>query len=330
MEKTKIAIYGCGTIAEVHARAIAEGESCELFAVCDLNYEAARSFAKKHGVVTFPDLDGLLSSDEVDVVSICTPNGTHAPLAIRALLSGKHVILEKPMAISTAECDEIIDAASKSGRKITVISQMRTSPDVLGAKEIIESGKLGKIILAELNMRYFRPEEYFKGSWRGTKKMDGGGALMNQGVHGVDLLSYLLGEAKSVSSIVRTLFHNIEVEDTAVAALEFESGALGVITATTAAHPGFDREIKIYGTRGALELREDKLVRLIVDGKEHPCEEFVSVGGAGSNLLLDYTGHKRQISSFVRAVRGERTSYVNEHDGRRAVSLIERIYNNSI
>lgn len=330
MKQTKIAIYGCGTIAEVHAKAISEIPEAELFAVCDLNTKAAEAFAERHGTRTFADLDEMLLCDEVDAVSICTPNGTHAPLATRALLSGKHVILEKPMAISVVECDTIIDAARKSGRKITVISQMRTSPDVLRAKEIIDSGALGKIILSELNMRYFRPAEYFKGSWRGTKKMDGGGALMNQGVHGVDLLSYLMGEAKCVNSIVRTLFHDIEVEDAAVASVEFECGALGVITASTATHPGFDREIKIYGTRGALELREDKLVRLITDGKEHPCEKFVSVGGAKSNLLLDFAGHKRQISSFLSAIRGEDVTYVNEHDGRRAVSLIERIYKNSI
>lgn len=330
MRKIKLGIYGCGTIAEVHAKAISDIADAELFSVADLNPSAAQRFAEAHGCASCESIDALLGIADIDAISICTPNGTHASLAIKALGAGKNVILEKPMAITVAECDEIIEAVRASGKRLTVISQMRTSPDVLRAKEIVDSGVLGKIVLAELAMRYYRGAEYYKGSWRGTRSMDGGGALMNQGVHGVDLLAYLMGEVKSVQSVVRTLLHDIEVEDTAAATLEFECGALGVITASTAAHPGFDREIKIYGTRGALELCEDKLVRLVVDGKEEPCEKFVSHGGAGSNLLLDTAGHKRQISSFIRAIRGEETSYVNEYDGRRAVSLIERIYKNTI
>ena len=210
-----------------------------------------------------------------------------------------------------------------------VISQLRTSPDVLRAKEIISSGRLGRIILAELNMRYYRSEDYYKGSWRGTKKMDGGGALMNQGIHGVDLISHLVGKIKNIQSTVRTLMHNIEVEDTAVAALEFECGALGVITASTATYPGFDREIRIFGTRGSIELREDRLVRVSIDGKEEKYD-FVSVGGAGSNTRLDYKGHARQILDFVRAVRGEEVDYINGREGSIAVGIIETVYKKSI
>ena len=328
--KLRFAIYGCGVIAKIHAAAISELDGADLYACADVVYDAAASFAEKHGIVALDNFDSVLESENVDVVCICTPSGTHAKLAIKALEKNKHVVLEKPMAISSEECNGIISALERSQAKITVISQMRTSPDVLRAAELVNSGKLGKIILAELNMRYYRGVEYYKGSWRGTKKMDGGGALMNQGIHGIDLIRYIMGPIKNVQSIVRTLEHNIEVEDTAVAALEYENGALGVIVASTATHPGFDREIKINGTRGAIELKEDRLVRMIIDGTEYPCEKFTSIGGAGNNTLLDHKAHARQIGDFIRAIRGENIRYVNESDGRCAVDIIEQIYKKSV
>ena len=211
-----------------------------------------------------------------------------------------------------------------------VISQMRTAPDIKHLKSLIDSEILGRILLVQLNMNYYRDEEYFKGSWRGSKEMDGGGALMNQGIHGVDLIGYLVGKVKNVSSIVRTLSHNIEVEDMAVANLEFENGALGIITASTAVPPGFDRETKIFGTKGYAHLIETKLVELIVDGEKIPCDKFVSSGAATSNMLLDSAGHKRQIETFIDVLNGKECEYINENEGKTPVELIERIYKNSI
>ena len=330
MKKLNFAIYGCGVIAKTHTAAIRNVRGAELFGCCDYNPSVAEEFSKKEKIRFFKSFEDLLESDEVDVISICTPSGTHAPLAVKALLFGKHVVLEKPMAISVSGCDEIISAAEKTGAKITVISQMRTSPDVIRAKKIIEDGSLGTLILCELNMRYWREESYYRGSWRGTRKMDGGGALMNQGIHGVDLLLYLVGNIKNIQSTVRTLYHDIEVEDTAVASLEFDTGALGVITASTATNPGFDREIKIYGTRGALELREDRLTGILIDGVREELPEFVSVGGAGNNTLVDSAAHTRQILDFVRVIQGEDIPYVDQHEGKRAVEIIETIYKRSI
>lgn len=329
-KKLKFAIYGCGVIAATHVKAIAEVPGAELYACADISQPLADSFAGKHGIKSYADFDALISENDIDVVCICTPNGTHSQLAVKAISAGKHVVLEKPMAISSDECEEIIRAVKKYQAKITVISQMRTSPDIIKAKKMIESGVIGRVILAELNMCYYRSGDYYRGSWRGTKSMDGGGALMNQGIHGVDLILHLMGDVKNVQSIVRTLFHDIEVEDSAVAALEFENGALGVITASTATHPGFDREIKIYGTRGAVFLREDRLVKIVIDGASEPCEEFVSVGGAGTNMLLDHAGHARQISDFVKAINGECVKYPDEYDGKKAVEIIEKIYKKTI
>ena len=324
------AIYGCGVISKTHAMALNDVQGAQLIACADFNPAAAETFAQTNGIRMLPDWNALLQCDEVDAICICTPSGTHAPLAIEALNAGKHVVLEKPMALDTAQCDEIIAAAERNQKHITVIAQMRTAPDIVRAKQLLQKGALGQIIMAQLHMCYFRPITYYQGSWRGTKKMDGGGALMNQGIHGVDILRNLMGPVKQVKSVVRTLLHDIEVEDAAVASLEFESGAIGVITASTATAPGYDRELRIYGTRGGMEFKEDKMVRLVLDGVEQPCEAFVSTGAATSNLLLDYRGHARQLDAFVRAIGGEDVDYPNQYDGKQAVELIETIYQETI
>ena len=326
----RFAIYGCGVISGTHALALADVEGAELVACADFKPAAAESFAEKQQIRMIQDWNALLQDPEIDAVCICTPSGTHAPLAIEAMNAGKHVVLEKPMALTIAQCDEIIAVSEKTNSKITIISQLRTEPDIIRAKELIESGALGKITMAQLHMCYYRPTTYYEGSWRGTKAMDGGGALMNQGIHGVDLLRYLMGPVKNVQSVVRTLLHDIEVEDSAVAALEFECGAIGVITASTASNPGYDREINIYGSRGGIEFKQGTMVRLVIDGEEYPCGEFKSVGDASSNLVLDYRGHARQLTAFVRAINGENVSYPDQYAGKQAVELIETIYKSSI
>lgn len=323
-------IYGCGVIANTHAKVIGEIENATLCGCSDISFPYAEKFAEKHGTKAFSSLDKMLENDDIDVINVCTPSGTHADIAIKILEADKNVILEKPMAITAAGCDRIIEAAKKSKGKLMVISQMRTAPDIKHLKSLIDSDILGRILLVQLNMNYYRDEEYFKGSWRGSKEMDGGGALMNQGIHGVDLIGYLVGKVKNVSSIVRTLSHNIEVEDMAVANLEFENGALGIITASTAVPPGFDRETKIFGTKGYAHLIETKLVELIVDGEKIPCDKFVSSGAATSNMLLDSAGHKRQIETFIDVLNGKECEYINENEGKTPVELIERIYKNSI
>ena len=324
------AIYGCGVIAKTHAMALEQVEGAVLTACADLNRASAEAFASKWGIRCVNCWQDLVTDNEIDVVCICTPSGTHGLLAVEALNAGKHVVVEKPMAINSAQCQQIIEAAENAKGKITVISQLRTSADIIRAKKLLSSGALGKILLCQLHMCYYRPESYYDGSWRGTKEMDGGGALMNQGIHGIDILHYLMGPVKQLRSVVRTLMHDIQVEDTAVAALEFENSALGVITASTATHPGFDREIRIYGTNGALEFREDKLVRLILDGAEQSCAPYTSAGMAGSNTVMDSKGHARQIDAFVRAISGEETNYIDQYQGKLAVDLIQQIYRESI
>jgi predicted dehydrogenase len=327
------AVFGCGTISDVHARSILEIENAHFVGAADIVHSRAAAFAEKYGGVAFSDYAELLASDEVDAVCICTPSGTHADLAIEALCAGKNVVLEKPMAINVHDCDRIIEACRKTNRRLTVISQMRERPDIIRAKEIIDSGKLGKIVLCNLQMKYYRPEEYYRGSWRGTKAMDGGGALMNQGIHGIDIMSYLLGEIKeeSCQSLVRTSLHDIEVEDTVVAICEFRRGALGMISATTSVYQGFSRVIEVCGSRGSIIIRDGQMERLVLaDENVDITYDIAESEGKSNNAVIDTEWHKRQICRFIKAIRGEEVpDLCDEYQGRIAVDLIEKIYNST-
>lgn len=332
-KKIRFAIYGCGLIANTHVRALQSMEKAEIAGVCDLKPERAREFANKYGVErVFQNYNEVLDSPDVDVVCVCTPSGTHAELGIMALERGKNVVLEKPMAITVADCDKIIAAKEKSGKRVLVISQLRAHADVRRAKSIIDSGALGKLCVCDVFMKYYRPETYYHSSWRGTKAMDGGGALMNQGIHGVDILLHLCGDVKDVRSIVRTQYHDIEVEDTAVAILEFENGAVGMIETTTCAYPGFNRRIEISGSDGSIVLNEGALERLVL--RNEGVNEYTPIEiseKASDPRISDITDHKNQISEFVEVLLGDETiAYCDEHEGRRAVALIEKIYNSSL
>lgn len=321
----RFAIYGCGFIANIHAAAVKSLADAELVGAADLFPAAAERFAEKEGIKAYEDLESLLQAKEVDAVCICTPNGTHADLAIRALTYHKNVVLEKPMAITTADCDRIIAAAEQSKGRLMVISQLRMAPDIRRARKIMQSGVLGRPILCHLSMRYYRSPEYYRGGWKGTLAMDGG-AMLNQGVHGIDMLQYIAGPVKDARGITRTLFHQIEAEDTAVAALEFESGALGTLEATTAAYPGHDREIHIAGSRGYMDIRENCIERLVIDGEEQTCARYRNTGMSSDPTRLAYEDHAAQIGIFVRVLQGEELELVDEHEGRKAVEIIERVY----
>lgn len=325
-KKLNFTIYGCGMISDVHALAAKSLDGAELVGCADIAKARADAFAEKYGIKAYETLEDMLADKEVDVVCICTPNGTHAELAIKVLQAGKNVILEKPMAITTKECDDIIAEAEKSKGKIMVISQMRTAPDIIRAKELVQSGAIGKLILCDLYMKFYRDPSYYKGSWRGTLKMDGGGALINQGIHGVDILQYIAGPISKTKSLVKTLLHDIEAEDTLVSAIEFESGAIGVIEATTSVNPGYDREIKIHGSRGTIEICQTCIERLVIDGIEQECNKFVSRGDSNSPSTVTHEEHAKQYEAFIRAINGEDVEYVNQYEGRKAVDIIERIY----
>lgn len=331
--KIRFAIFGCGGIAHTHIMALRAIDAAEVVGVADIRPDAALAFAERYSIKkVFKDYDEILNSTEVDAICICTPSGTHSSLGVLALEKNKNVILEKPMSITVAECDAIIEARKKSLGRVLVISQLRAHPDVRRAKKIIDSGALGKITICDVNMKYYRSPDYYRGSWRGTKAMDGGGALMNQGIHGVDLILHLCGDVKNVRSIKRTLVHDIEVEDTAIALLEFENGAVGMIEATTGAYPGFNRRFEISGSDGSIIINEGAIERLVIRGEGIDEYNSISTSEKASNpLVSDASDHRNQIAEFVEVLLGNDTiKWCDEHEGKRAVELIERIYNQSI
>lgn len=321
-------ILGCGVVANSHAEAIRRMDGAELVGGVSAHLPKAEAFAERFGVSCYPDFETMLADERIDAVCICTPSGFHKDNAIQALRAGKHVVLEKPMAFTRAEAGEIEREARASGRVLTTVCQLRFFPDVQRAKKIIEEQTLGELVFCDLSMKYWRsPEYYTAGGWRGTKALDGGGALMNQGIHGVDLLLYIVGDAKVVYAKNRTRFHDIEVEDASVAVLEFENGAMGTIEASTCANPGFERRIEINGTRGAMVLVEGRIHKLIVDGKPLvDGGDTAASGMAGSNAVPAWEPYTWQLGNFIGAIHGKEELLLTAAEGSRAVGIIEDIY----
>ncbi len=341
-------IIGCGVIAPTHAAALKRIAGVELAAVSDLLPERARDLAEKFEAEAMPGTPALLARSDVDGVTICTPSGTHADLAVEAMKAGKHVIIEKPMDVTAEACDHILAAGRETGKVLTVISQHRWDRAAQIVKEAIVSGKLGSILLAEASVNWYRTQGYYdSGDWRGTWAMDGGGALMNQGIHTVDLLLWLAGEAASVTAKTRTAAHErIEVEDLAVALIEFKSGAVGTLTATTAVFPGFPVRIGIYGTEGSAVIEGDRLKHLsFTSGEAFTGEEAalhaLSVARGGSASVETEAqsrsasadpgavwgdAHEAQIQDFLTALRTGTSPLLTGEEGRRAVAFIQSVY----
>lgn len=344
------ALVGCGSIAPTQAKALlALPGEVRLTHCCDINTAAAEAFAAQFGlkVATF---DEILADPTIDAVTFCTPSGLHASLGARALRAGKHVVVEKPMEIDTAACDLLLEAQRASGRKLAIISQHRFDPSSQQVREHLDRGELGKPVLFEARVPWYRTQEYYNsGDWRGTWALDGGGCLMNQGVHTVDLLLWFAGPVKTVYAQMRTAAHErIEVEDVIVATLAFESGAIGTLMATTSLYPGFPAYLGVHGTTGTAVIEGDELLLLAIQGREHVHGKAanlhaiqVATGGTKSATAhVEATAndatpppawawgdaHRAQFADFVRAVRTDGTPLVDGLAGRAAVALVNAVY----
>lgn len=327
------AIIGCGMIAHVHARAIQSIPGEKLTCVFSAVSSQAEAFAQQYGCRAYATQEEVIEDPEVDAVCICTPSGYHADIAVQAMEHGKHVIVEKPMAISIPQSQRLIEAANQYQRKVCVISQRRMTPAIEFLKETIEHGDLGSLLFVELDMQYYRSEDYYRqGGWRGTWKLDGGGALMNQGIHGVDLMLHLCGDVERVFGIAKTRVHAIETEDTAGALVEFKNGAIGTIQATTSVPPGRPRTLEICGQRGVVKLEETNIVRWDMPGIPLP-EEFTEhrqrENMESVSTVEDIDGHRQQYLDFIEAVQTGRLPNSNQYNGQKAIELICAIYRSS-
>jgi predicted dehydrogenase len=326
----KIGLIGGGNISRTHARAVGAITGAEITAVYGTNREKVAQLSRECGAAAHSDFEAFLAHTPMEMVIIGGPSGLHATQGIAASQYGHHVLLEKPIDISTERADALIAACSKAKVKLGVIFQDRFKQDIIRLRELIQDGALGQVLLADAQVKWHRPPEYYRDSrWRGTWQLDGGGALMNQGVHTVDLLLWLLGDAKAVAARTATLLHDIETEDTAFALLEFSRRAVGTLEATTAAYPGYPRRVEITGTEGTIVREQDCVIKADLRGANG---RFTGESGrdqnasASSPAVNDVRGHQHAIEDFIRAVRENSTPRCDGADARRSLALIEEIY----
>ena len=324
-----LGLIGGGNISDTHARAAREISGVEVSAIYGTNAANVDRLCHEHGGKAYHDLDAFLKHRPLDLVIIGSPSGLHASHGIAAARCGLHVLTEKPIDINTNRADALIEAAEQSGVKLGVIFQDRLKPGLRQVREWIGTGALGKVMLIDARVKWYRPPEYYANSrWRGTFALDGGGALMNQGVHTVDLILWLFGDVTRVQAGLRTALHAIEVEDTAVAILEFAGGPLCTLQATTAAYPGYPRRLEITGSEGTVLVEDDCIVA--ADLRELRSYAVPSTApkdeGAASHVVGDFRGHQAVFEDFIRAIEHNGTPACDGREGRRSVELIEAIY----
>ena len=332
MKTINFGIIGCGVISEWHASVIEQIEGAKLLGAFDQTTERLEAFCEKHQCQAFPTLQAMLACAKIDAVCICTPSGAHAPIIIEAANAGKHIVVEKPIAITKEQLYNIVEAVERNGVQLTSIAQCRYGDAVQFVKKFIDDGKLGKLLVGDVYMKLYRsPEYYASAGWRGTWAMDGGGALMNQGIHGIDCLQYLMGQVKSVSAVCKTLDRDIEVEDAAVAAIEYENGAIGVIQGTTCVNPGYPVRMELHGTKGSIVLENYEIVRFDVEGEKVLEEREVAsdIQSYKDPTAFGTEGHKRQFTDFVNALRNGTKPMIDVYEGKKPVDVILSIYESS-
>jgi UDP-N-acetyl-2-amino-2-deoxyglucuronate dehydrogenase len=325
-----VGLIGGGNISNTHARAASAIPGVKIPAVYGTNTEKIVHLCQTCGGTPYQRIDEFLNHKPMDMVIIGSPSGLHAVHGVAAARRGIHVLTEKPIDISTERTDQLISAADEGGVKLGVIFQDRFKPDILRLKRHIEDAVIGRPLLIDSSVQWYRPAEYYSGSkWRGTLALDGGGALINQAVHTVDLLLWLFGDVQRVQANIATALHAIEGEDTAVALLEFANGATGTLLATTASFPGYPRRIAVSGTNGTIILEHDRIVAIDLRDGEHriavapPAKEIENTGSAA---VTDFSGHQAVLEDFIRAIQEDRMPRVDGREGRRSVALIEQIY----
>ncbi|MFO1063997.1 MAG: Gfo/Idh/MocA family oxidoreductase [Pirellulales bacterium] len=329
-------IIGCGMIAKFHARAIADIKGAKLVACYNRTSDKAEKLAAEFGGQAMTDLDAMLARPDIDVVTICTPSGAHMEPCIAAAKAGKHVIVEKPLDVTLKRCDAMIAACEAAGVQLGTIFPSRFHKSSQLLKKSIDEGRFGKLTLGDAYVKWYRTQAYYdSGAWRGTWKLDGGGALMNQAIHSVDLLLWLMGPAVEVSAHTATLAHErIEVEDVATATVRFASGALGVIEATTAAYPGSLKKIEISGTEGMAVLEEESIIKWDFAKmskrdqqlREEMLNNTKTGGGAADPAAIGHHAHAALFRDFLKAVKEGKTPSTHGTEGRRSVELILAIY----
>ncbi len=341
-EQVCFGIIGCGVIGPTHAKAISSLPDARLVAVADVVAEQAQKLADRYGATPYTNVQEMLDSEQLDVVNICTPSGLHGDVACQAMRSGRHVIVEKPMEISHGAIEQMLRVQQESGVKMAVISQHRFDPATRQVFELVQQHAFGRLVLGNAQIPWWRSQKYYdSGAWRGTWALDGGGVLMNQGIHSIDLLQWLLGPVRTVYAYTDTLGHRMQTEDVAVAVLRFDNGALGTLAGTTGAYAGMGARIEVYGDRGSAVIVDDRLASLqlwtqgdavspygtsAAQRAEAVVGEADLPSAARDPAAIDIASHAAQIADMMQAIRDDRAPLVDGEAGRRPVEIILGVY----
>ena len=335
MRRYGFAIVGTGNIAAAHVEAVQLLPNAHVAGVTSQNPREARRFADAHGVRAYGDLAEALADDAVQVVTVCTPSGAHLEPAVAAAAAGRHVVVEKPLEVTSERARAIIDATDRAGVKLATIFMGRFADAHRHLKEAIDAGRFGRLLQADGFVKWYRSQAYYdSAAWRGTWALDGGGALMNQGIHQIDLLLWLMGPVDEVFAYAETLNHErLEVEDTLVAVMRYRNGALGTFAAATSLYPGRPKALDVHGTSGTVTIRDDRIVAWDLPDAtdEERAAVAASASGAASGTFADpmamsFENHRRQLEDFVHALETDGTPAIDGPEGLRSLELVEAIY----
>lgn len=325
-----IGILGCGNVATIHAEAIRHVPDLRLVAVSSRSAASTRKLSERFQVPGYADIERFLAEPSLMAVDICTPSGTHSALGCMAAGHGKHVLVEKPIDVSLAAADSLIEACERAGVCLGVSLQSRFLDAPRTLKDAVDTGRLGAPVAASAYIKWYRSADYYRSAtWRGTFSLDGGGALINQAIHTVDLLRWIMGPVENLSAFSDRRVHSrIEGEDTLVAALRFQCGALGVIEAATSTYPGFKRRVEISGTEGTAILDGDNITTWALrDGSSNPAPPSREVAdGSADPMAIDFEGHRRVMDDFAAAIREGRKPFVDGYQGRQSLELVLAAY----
>ena len=333
MKVWNFGIIGAGLIADFHAKAIQSLDNAKLVGICGTNQDKAQKLAEKYNCKKYNDYSAMLRAGDIDVVTIATPSGAHMEPAVEAAKYGKHVLCEKPLEITLARIDKMIQAHADAGTSLGGIFNFRFEDTTEVIKAAVERGRLGTITYAAVYVPWWRTDAYYEG-WHGTWNLDGGGAMMNQSIHMVDLLQYIMGPVKSLAAFSSKLGHpQIETEDTAVGAVQFNNNALGIIYGTTASYPGQFRRLEITGTKGTVVLVENSLkvwqFAEMNEEDEQIIQKYGNVeggGGVADPAAISFLGHAKNIAAFLNALEEGRKFEIDGTEARKAVAIILDMY----
>ena len=332
-DQIRFAVLGCGRISSKHGWSIAQLQShgARIVAACDVVESRVQRFTSEYGGRVYTDYQEMLKQEDIDVVAVCLPSGLHSVIGQEVAKAGKHVLMEKPISLKLEDADDLIRTCEECHVQLCVVLQNRFNPPMQQLHKIISEDRLGKLLLTNVTVRWFRPQSYYDDGWHGTWEMDGG-AMMNQCIHHIDAMRWLLGEVDSLTAYTGTLAHNIEVEDTGVAIIKFKNGAMGVIEGSTITYPeNLEGSIAIFGTRGSVKVGGTALNRRVIWKVEGEIEEEKTIL---SNETIDPPtvygfSHRDQYLEFMTALREGRPSATNGYEARKSLEIVRAIYDSA-